>query len=102
MYETRKSFLERLQLSDEATKRRFVFICTAIAMIVVVYVWFAYFNNMIASQNAPQPVAETSGFTFWQTMKGGMAVIYRAFWAKLNDLSNILQSPREYIIKPPQ
>ena len=68
---------------------------TVIIMIVVVYVWLGYFNNLIASLSGPQ-VAETErveGFSFWQTMRAGMAAIY-------DNVSGIFSAPKEYKIKP--
>lgn len=97
-----KNFLEKLQSSDESTKRRWMFGSTVIVMVIVVYVWLAYFNNLVGSFNEQQPAAPEAGFTFWQTMKGGMAVIYQTFVRELEALGMILKAPREYIVNPPK
>src|ERR1700690_1254962 len=97
-------FLEKLQSADEATKRRWMILSTIIIMVMVIYVWMAYFNNLVAGfSQAQQPSAGSSagGFTFWQTMKNGTAILYRGLSGAFHSLGNILNSPREFIVKPP-
>jgi len=78
-------------------------------MVVVIYIWLVYFNNLITAFSRPisdigQPnSAASSGSTsFWQTIKGSVANLYEIFTDKLHALGDILNAPREYIIKPPQ
>lgn len=79
-------------------------ILTVIAMIIVIYVWLAYFNNLIANLSAPEHelAAEdpTSSFGFWQSTKNGLGLIYNGFIGKLRWLGDVLGEPREYIIPP--
>ena len=98
------NFLEKLQSSDEKTKRRWLIGLTAIAMVGVVYVWLAYFNNLVAGFNAPPPEISQreASFSFLATLKKGAAVIYDVFSEKLSGLGKILEKPREYIIQPPK
>ncbi len=79
-----------------------MFILSVVAMVIVVYVWLYYFNNIILSFSEPQKSAsETeSGFGFWQTMKNGFTVIYEGFLGKLRWLAKAINEPREYIISP--
>src|SRR3989344_8010064 len=94
-------FLEKIQNSDEQTKRIWMFVLTVISMGVVIFVWLAYFNNLVSSFEQPVRVAEEpSGFTFWQTMKKGMNVVYGEFMNKLRFLGETLSAPKEYIISP--
>lgn len=99
-------FLEKLQNADEATKRRWMIFSTIVIMAVVVYVWAAYFNNLVAgfsqAQPTEPPVSSAGGFTFWATLKNGTAVLYQAFMGKLHALGDVLNAPREYIITPPK
>lgn len=97
-------FLQKLQDSDESTKRRWMFIITAIVMVIVIYLWLAYFNNLIVGFAQPQlqELQESSEFTFWQTMKNGTAILYQGSIDKIRDFGEILQTPREYIISPPR
>lgn len=100
-----KSFLEKLQSADENTKTRWIIVLTVAIMVVVIYVWASYFNTLIAGPLGAQAVASdktTNGFGFWQTMKNGMATIYGVFMDKIRLLGNILNTPREYIVRPPQ
>ena len=102
------NFLEKLQSAPESTKRRWMVVITAVIMVAVIYVWLAYFNSLIAGgfsrtvslEQQNPPVA--GGVSFWQTLKNGMANLYEIFTGKLHALGNVLNAPREYIIKPPQ
>ena len=98
------NFIEKLQSADEAAKRRWMLLSTITIMIIVIYVWMAYFNNLVAgfSQTQQAPASPTAGgFTFWQTMRNGTAILYRELTGAFHSLGNILNSPREYIVKPP-
>lgn len=78
-----------------------MFVLTLVAMVVVVFVWLSYFNNMVAGFSVSQPSEqEETGFTFLQTMKKGLAVIYAGFADKLRWFGEVLNEPREYIIDP--
>ena len=98
------NFLEKLQSSDERIKRRWLVGLTAIVMVGVVYVWLAYFNNLVAGLNAPgtETGEQVAGFSFLETLKRGTAVIYDVFSEKLHVFAKILEKPKEYIIQPPQ
>jgi ABC-type uncharacterized transport system permease subunit len=109
MNEENKTFLERLQSSDEGTKLRWLVGLSLIVMVGVVYVWLAYFNGLIvgisytASGEHQQPEqAQGTNMTFFTTMKNGTAIIYNFFDDKIQSLGKILESPRDYIVKPPQ
>ena len=95
-------FLEKLQSSDESTKRRWMFGSAVVIMIVVVYVWFAYFNTLVAGFSAPAPAATEGGFSFFGSMENGLAIISGAFMEKIHAFGRILAAPREYIVNPPK
>lgn len=99
-------FLEKLQNLDEATKRRWMFILSGIAMVVVVFVWLAYFNNLVSgfgeSEIAIAESVEAESFPFFETAGSALAATYRAFWGLLRGFGEVLNEPREYIINPPQ
>ncbi|MBU6500497.1 MAG: hypothetical protein KGJ89_01555 [Patescibacteria group bacterium] len=108
-----EDFLGKIQSADESTKRRWIIICTIVIMVVILYVWLAYFNNLMASvSNQGENIADTSGSpaaartssgsTFLQSVKNSPAFIYNIFTNSISFLGGILQSPREYIVKPPQ
>ena len=103
--EEKKSFLKRLQSADEGTKTRWLIVLTVVIMVGVIYVWLAYFNNLVASFSQSQPVGQVQaapGNTFWEAAKNNLANLYGIFTDKVRALGNILQAPREYIIKPPK
>ncbi len=112
------NFLEKLQSTPEPVKRRWLISLTAVLMVVVIYVWLAYFNNLIIagfSQPAvpssaepgqipeqPNPMVAGDSVSLWQTLRNSAANLYGIFTEKLRALGDILNAPREYIIKPPQ
>lgn len=100
-------FLEKLRAADENTKMRWIIIITAVIMVIVVYIWLAYFNNLFATASAPvatesnnqEKSAGQNPLTFLQQRAGAL---YSIFIDKIQVLGNILKTPREYIVKPPQ
>ena len=101
MNQSHKNFIERLQSSDESRKRRWMFGGTVVAMVIVVYVWFAYFNNLVGNFNEPQlAAAPESGFTFLHSIENGMSIISGSFVGEIKNIGGMLRSPKEYIINP--
>ncbi|MCR4328719.1 MAG: hypothetical protein NUV53_04390 [Patescibacteria group bacterium] len=99
------SFLRKLQESDDTAKRKFLIISSLVIMLVIVYVWLMYFNNIVASvSDTSTDVAENvpteSHSTILSTMKRGSAVVYQNIWGSIQWVAGALQSPKEYIIKP--
>lgn len=102
-----QNFLEKLQSSDEATKQRWLVGSAAVIMAIVVFLWLAYFNAFVigsrdAAPMGANPAAASGSVTFFGTMRNGASVIYNGFMGGLRSFGNILEAPREYIIKPPQ
>lgn len=97
MPHAQKNFLERLQSADEATKRRWTIGITAVVMLVVIYVWLAYFNNLVVGFSESQP---GGGTDFLSALKGGTSFFSSEMANTLHALGNILSSPRDYIINP--
>ena len=91
-----------MQSSDEPTKRRWMFASVAVVMLVVVYVWLGYFNNLVAGFGEPAPAATEGGFSFFGSMENGMAIISSSVLGKLHEFGRILAAPREYIVNPPK
>ncbi len=107
MHEGRKKgFLEELQSLDESTKNKIMIVTAIMIMAIVIYVWLGYFNNLIASVNQA-PVAEDgaspsapNGPGIGAILKNNAAFVYETFMNALRGLANILQAPRQYIIRP--
>ena len=90
------SFLEKIQSADEPKKRRWMVVITAVAMMIVVFVWLAYFNNLLQGVGGAEPEVKGgpgSEFSFLSTISGGAEVIFDV-------LIGLFSSPREYIINP--
>lgn len=96
--------MERLRTADENTKTRWLVALSIMCMIIIVFVWLKYFNNLIAQQPRPQPIAETKNepFSFWQTMKNGAEFLGQNIIDKLRNFGALLGAPRSYIVNPPK
>ncbi|MBI3589320.1 MAG: hypothetical protein HY093_02810 [Candidatus Liptonbacteria bacterium] len=93
-----KKFLEKIQLAEDGKKKRWMILVTLVAMMVVVYIWLAYFNNLLADLSRPATVEEVKvqskgGFSFLETMKSGVGTVFES-------LKGIFYHRKEYIIKP--
>ncbi len=97
-----ENFIKKLRDSDNAVKRRWLVVFSAIAMVFVVFIWTKYFNSLVAPIGAPQPTEQGpgEGFTFWQTFKSGLAIISQSLGGLLHSLINIFREPKDYIIQP--
>lgn len=95
MDEERTTFLERLQSADNETKRRWMVGAVIVFMIIVVYLWLAYFNNIVASSNTvPSVAGETrTSFSFLDTMRRGTAVVS-------DSLKGLFGKSKEIVITP--
>lgn len=62
MNDDQKGFLEEIQSLSEGTKKRVLIIATILIMIIVITVWFAYFNSILGGTSQPS-VAQTSATT---------------------------------------
>ncbi len=106
-------FLSKLQSADDATKKKWMIIGTAVIMAIVIYVWLAYFNTLFTGSptaaTAPaavsdqrQSAAPTTATGPFQYFRDRMASIFQLFSNLVGGLGNIFKAPREYIIKPSQ
>lgn len=104
MYDEKpKGFIEELQSLNEVVKKRVLIIATTVIMVVVVGVWFSYFNGIIASasqpviaidatttaQTVPTASSSANGPGVWQNIENGFASI-----------GNIFKGPSQYNIQP--
>ncbi len=98
-----KNFLERLRSADERIKTGWLIALSAISMVIVVFVWVKYFNNLIMESVSTRPVEEESrSFSFWQTMENGTAFLRQDLSEKIRNFGAMLAAPRNYIIQPPK
>jgi hypothetical protein len=112
-----KSWIEGLQALDERTKHKVLIAATIVIMIIVIYLWLAYFNNLVAGignagatdttgnqavSAAPvaQPAVQNPGF--FGSIGNAITSLPASFMGAMHWLGRILDAPRQYIINPPQ
>jgi hypothetical protein len=123
--EPRPSFIENLQLLDEPMKQRVLIAGSALLMLVVVYVWAGYFNNIVmsnpvqlADQNAiaaqaqqqqaqQAPAAQTAQSQsntpgFWQEFGSGAVSLYNNAVNGIKNIGIMLRNPKQYTVTPQQ
>lgn len=110
--ENKKSFIDELQSLDEGVKKKILIVGSGLVMVVVVYAWAAYVNNVVVStsKNTDAQVADASGGgvqeqtpsnnNFWQNIESGTANIGNAFKGGFQGLINHFKGPSEYTINP--
>ena len=104
-----RNFLEKLQSASNEQKKIWMIIFTSAAMVVVIFLWLAYFNNLVASLSRPSNIAQSQDngaeaksqdFSFTETMKNGTAIVFGFLGDRVNDLVKLFEKPKEYIIQP--
>lgn len=97
-----RNFIEQLQSLDERKKTKVLVAVSLVAMIVVIYLWLAYFNSTImtgiagqeaAPENNAQAAPTAQGPSMFSSIGTGFTNIGRA-------LGNIFNAPREIEVKP--
>ena len=97
----KKNFLERLQEADERTKRRVVAVSSALAMIVVVFLWFSYFNSIVRPEaTVGSQRGEEGNFSFMDTIRHGTASMISGAWDMLRAAGRAVFEGRSYTITP--
>ncbi len=91
-------FIKNLRRADDATKKRWLVILSAIAMLIVLVVWAKYFAASLVHPNV-EP-AEGQGFSFWETMGTGLKVIGRGALSVLRRVGGWFGASQNYIIQP--
>jgi hypothetical protein len=107
-HEHKKGFIEELQSLEEPTKLKVLIISALCVMVIVVYMWLGYFNNLVSS-NAPSAVADSqtptqtsapTGTSFVGSMQNELASIYEGFIGLFRGIGGIFKGPGQYNIKP--
>jgi len=93
----KNSFWERLRATDEKTKRKIIIITSCICMIVIVYLWLGYFNNIISSTVQSGSGIQSSSPSFWDGVKNNANGLYKKITGGLGD---IFRGSKQYIIQP--
>jgi len=91
MFKKIKVFLEKIQNSDEKTKKRWLIGASAVSMILVVGLWFIYINSTVKSLgeniNNQKPT-----FGFWQIFKNGLVIVFNSIKGKVENGINVIVS----------
>ncbi len=95
-----EKYLKKLQQSGESTKKTATAIGTAIIMIIIVLIWFQFFNPI--SQPAAATPPEQNQISFFSTFKNGLSIVGGAIGNEIKNVLRGLSSPRQYIINSPQ
>ena len=94
-------FLAKLQSLDEPSKRRWITVISAFVMVIVIFLWLAYFNAFVV----PAKVATTgesapAGVSLFDGLRSGSAVIGDGFLRTLRGLGHLFRAPKDYTITP--
>ncbi|MDP3015351.1 MAG: hypothetical protein Q8N28_03020 [bacterium] len=79
MFKKLNKFIGKIQNSDEATKKRWLIVSSAIAMVLVISLWLVYINWTIKAvgDNVGKQDMEPG---FWQIFKTGLKVAGESAW----------------------
>ena len=100
-----KNFLERLQESDERTKRWWLIVCSCAAMGVVLFIWLRYFSALVNTGGEQMAAGSDQGsgsMSFAETMRAGAGVLFDRVKGAVSRFGEVIQAPRSYDITPPQ
>ncbi|MDP3948672.1 MAG: hypothetical protein Q8Q17_01845 [bacterium] len=101
------AFIKKLREGNDASKMRWLILFSAVAAVLVLFVWLKYFDSIIAGQANNQEVAgqqaeQEAGqnFAFWQTFKAGFGIVFQSIADGVNSIFNTIREPKSYIVKP--
>jgi heme/copper-type cytochrome/quinol oxidase subunit 2 len=90
-------FLEKIRQSSHQVKVRWLIFLSILSMIVLIYVWGAYFDFTVRNRLNHQDVSNQESFT--QKLKIGGAFAFDLLKNTFSFLKDSLMSPKEYLIK---
>ena len=90
-----KKTIHALQTSDETTKKKFVFIFSAICMVVLITSWIFYLNLTLPKDETEEKTNTSleqgslveSGNSHWNTLKRGFSVVMEKFNREKDSIS---------------
>lgn len=99
MFEKLKNKLKQIQESDEATKKKWLIIMTAAAMVIVIGLWLVYINYSIKSvdNDIAEINLEKSETAFLEVFKKGLSVVGSSVKEKIKNFGYGIMG-REMII----
>ncbi|MBI2515036.1 hypothetical protein HYV91_02535 [Candidatus Wolfebacteria bacterium] len=91
-----KKFLEKIQNSDEAAKKRWVAGASALAMIMIIFFW-AFTMNPLADSTSR--LRGEAGPGFWEIFTSGLREVTASIKNELKNLSSTLIEERSITIE---
>jgi len=96
MFKNLKKFIQNLQTAEESRKKRWLFILSSAAMILVISAWAVYVNktivNLGTAESTERPTAKTASEPFWQVFSTGIKTI-------ADQIKNLIKTSREISIE---
>ena len=95
------NFLHQLQALPDPAKKKVLIGTTAALMIIVVYFWLAYFNNLLAGISQPVAVdSDAQQLSGTASSESAGESISTQVGNLFSGIANIFRSPQQYIVKP--
>ncbi|MFH0890420.1 MAG: hypothetical protein V1856_00105 [Candidatus Liptonbacteria bacterium] len=93
------NFLERIQSSDDQTKKRWLIGLSAVIMFVVIWVWLGYFNSLFMRPEISD-ASDAGSFSFRESLRGGTGEVWNSTKNSLKNFGRIFGWQKEYIVQP--
>jgi len=92
-----KRKLEEIQNSSQSNKNRWLIGASAVAMVVVVFLWLVYLDQIIRPSGVgPAPDASVSN---WQVFKNGLKIVFESIKNDLSILISKITGSRTIVIE---
>lgn len=88
MFEKLKNKLQKIQESDEQTKKRWLIGLSAATMIVIIFLWLALFNFLFEKSGEIDAIKQESAVNFFGTFKNGLKSIGGSVKEGIKNLKN--------------
>lgn len=96
----KRGLLEKIQSLDYQTKTKLWVVLSILIILLVVYIWGAYFNFMLAKISQNNLVKNQNDQPgFWEKIKMGGAFAFQIIISGAKQLVTIFSRSQDYIIK---
>lgn len=93
-------FIRELQVSDERRKKRWLFVLSAAAMILITICWLIYLNKVVLDLGAKTEITATnSSSSFWRTFLLGLKILGEQAKTIFREIKDIVFNGREIKIE---
>ena len=93
MWRKLNKFIGKIQSSNEATKKYWLIVSSAIAMVLIISLWLIYINWTIKSvgDNIEKQDSEPG---FWQIFETGLRVAGESVWNNIKNIASKITKER--------